>query len=501
MLFSQLPDRIDNALHQEQSLLAVELSLAQGDFSRAQRMLSKISPSGLKRGQRVRFWQSTVMAEQGKPSPIMLRALITLSPLLTTPQERQNNSEAVRATLTAMSQAQVYPLPPENEGGELRGWQALRRVWSDNREAADRMVQDVSVWLARWPQHPATKMRPLASMDATGDGTLQGDKIAMLLPLSGPAAKFGRAIRKGFEAAARANTTSSAQLPGRILYDTTTTPVEALLSMAQQDGAALVVGPLLKNDVDTLLRSTTTLNVLALNLPENPVHRGNICYFALSPENEARSAARHIHGQGKHSPLLLLPPGAFGVRVAGALTAEWQKLDGGAVLAQRFRDVFGLKAGVNGGVGMSLTGTPVITDRQQQRRVTGVTALNSGAGERRPGQVDAVYVIATPTEMGYLKAMLTMRNGSAVGAMLYASSRSISSNGGADYRLEMEGLQFSDIPLLSVTLPEKKQVLNVTRNDYFSGAPVRDGSGCLDAGKSLLINTSGPEICAPWQYR
>ncbi len=47
--------------------------------------------------------------------------------------------------------------------------------------------------------------------------------------------------------------------------------------------------------------------------------RANLCYFALSPEDEARDAARHIHQQGKQTPLLLVPRGALGDRVVSAL--------------------------------------------------------------------------------------------------------------------------------------------------------------------------------------
>lgn len=79
-----------------------------------------------------------------------------------------------------------------------------------------------------------------------------------------------------------------------------------MLAQVQQDGASIVVGPLLKNNVEALMKSNTTLNVLALNQPEQVQNRANICYFALSPEDEARDAARHIHEQGKQAPLLLI---------------------------------------------------------------------------------------------------------------------------------------------------------------------------------------------------
>ncbi len=86
------------------------------------------------------------------------------------------------------------------------------------------------------------------------------------------------------------------------IYDTTTQPMSQLLAQVQQDGATLVVGPLLKDNVEEVIKSNTSLNVLALNQPEKVENRANICYFALSPEDEARDAARHIHDQGKQTP-------------------------------------------------------------------------------------------------------------------------------------------------------------------------------------------------------
>jgi outer membrane PBP1 activator LpoA protein len=108
-----------------------------------------------------------------------------------------------------------------------------------------------------------------------------------------------------------------------------------LLAQVQQDGATIVVGPLLKDNVEDVIKSNTSLNVLALNQPEKVESRANICYFALSPEDEARDAAHHIHDQGKQTPLLLVPRGALGDRVVTAFANEWLKLGGGTVLQQR----------------------------------------------------------------------------------------------------------------------------------------------------------------------
>ncbi|EKS6331080.1 penicillin-binding protein activator [Enterobacter hormaechei] len=255
------------------------------------------------------------------------------------------------------------------------------------------------------------------------------------------------------------------------IYDTSAQPLDQVLAQVQQDGASIVVGPLLKNNVEALMKSNTTLNVLALNQPEQVQNRANICYFALSPEDEARDAARHIHEQGKQAPLLLIPRSTLGDRVANAFAQEWQTLGGGVVLQQKFGSAAELRAGVNGGAGIALNGSPVSASLPQQQSVTigGLTipAPPTDAQISGGGKVDSAYIVATPEEIAFIKPMIAMRNGSQSGATLYASSRSAQGTAGPDFRLEMEGLQYSEIPMLAGSNPQlMQQALGAVRNDY-----------------------------------
>ena len=158
-----------------------------------------------------------------------------------------------------------------------------------------------------------------------------------------------------------------------------------------------MVGPLLKENVDQLSASTTTLNVLALNQPETPKDNLNICYFALSPEDEARDAARHIWEQQKRQPLLLVPRGAFGDRVAKAFNREWQKQGGQTVLRQDIGSAGELRQMVNSG-GIRMTGTPISSaPAPQSVTIAGLTipAPPSDVPAATDGSVDAVYIVAT----------------------------------------------------------------------------------------------------------
>jgi outer membrane PBP1 activator LpoA protein len=60
-----------------------------------------------------------------------------------------------------------------------------------------------------------------------------------------------------------------------------------------------------------------------------------------------------------------------------------------------------------------------------------------------------------------------MRTSSRNNTALYASSRSAQAGAGPDFRLEMDGLQFSDIPLLSGSNPGlMQQAAKSFNNDY-----------------------------------
>ncbi len=548
-LYNQLPHELNAAQRQEQSLLAVEVKLAQKDFAGAQALLQKLKADDFDSALQARFWQDTISAEQGKPSLTLLRALIAQAPLLATQAEKQQNSDATWQVLSSMTQAQANALVINADENVLQGWLDLQRVWFDNRNDPDMMKAGIKDWQTRYPQNPGAKVLPSQLANVQSFKPASVNKIALLLPLSGQASVFGRTIQKGFEAAKNGiSPVSGSAVPEQVaqaastdvispsqaeitdltspqtqapvqapaaaapvqaaataqsdtaatpetaepaptaqpqavasvaanpsaelkIYDTSAQPLNQILAQAQQDGVSLVVGPLLKNNVDELLKSNTSLNVLALNQPENVSNHANICYFALSPEDEARDAARHIHEQGKQSPLLLVPRNTLGDRVTQAFADEWQKLGGGTVLQQKFGSLSELRGGVNGGSGIALSGTPVISTQSQPQGVTigGLTipAAPTDAQITGSGKVDAAYILATPEEIAFIKPMIAMRNGSQSGSLLFASSRSAQGTSGPDFRLEMEGLQYSEIPMLAGSNPAlMQQALRAVNNDY-----------------------------------
>ncbi|HCM3124346.1 penicillin-binding protein activator [Klebsiella aerogenes] len=553
-LYNQLPSNLNSTQAREQSLLAVEVKLAQGDYQGAKALLSKLDPLSFEKNQQPRYWQAQIDASQGQPSLSLLRALIAQQPLLSQAKQKQQNIDATWKALTAMTPQQANALVINADENVLQGWLDLQRMWFDNRNDPAMLKAGVKDWQIRYPQNPGAQMLPTALVNMQNYKPASTNKIALLLPLNGQAAIFGRTIQQGFEAAkngapavqgsavpaqvaqaanvagnndvvspsqaevgdltatgsqadpvqapaetqaAPAAKPAAAPLPAPVaatpaaqpaaqpvnapaaqpqpevattnpaaelkIYDTTSQPMSQLLAQVQQDGATIVVGPLLKENVEEVMKSNTSLNVLALNQPGKVENRPNLCYFALSPEDEARDAARHIHDQGKQTPLLLVPRGALGDRVVSAFADAWLKLGGGTVLQQRLGSTAELKSGVNGG-GISLTGSPVST---LPSSVDSSLGSPSDVPVSSGGSIDAAYIVATPEQIGYIKPLIAMRNGSQSNVTLYASSRSAQGTSGPDFRLEMEGLQYSEIPMLAGSNPAlMQQALSAVRNDY-----------------------------------
>lgn len=199
-LFNQLPQNLNDAQRREQSLLAVEIKLAQKDVAGAQALLDKLKPADFAPHQQARYWQAQIVASQGRPSLTLLRALIAQEPLLAA-KDKQKNIDATWQALSAMTPDQARTLVINADENVLQGWLDLQRVWFDNRNDPDMLKAGIADWQKRYPQNPGAKMLPTQLVNVQRFKPASTSKIALLLPLNGQAAVFGRTIQQGFEAA------------------------------------------------------------------------------------------------------------------------------------------------------------------------------------------------------------------------------------------------------------------------------------------------------------
>lgn len=475
-------------------------------------------------------FQKVIDDAQGLASLDVIRAYIGLETLITDPQLRQKNIDDTWLTLTKLTPEQRRGVVIKADENTLQGWLDLLNTYEYNKDDADKLSTAVREWQTRYPRNPAALTLPASLLRLSQPSVSTNSQIALLLPLTGQAKVFGEAIRQGFldaqsglpqpqampasqapknddslasilEELGISNTETSAtnsdttkESPDNsetnqakeeketdafssnmtvqldpiaqnsrqvIVYDTNSQPIDVLLKKAQQDGANLIVGPLLKPEVMKTIELQSGLPVLALNELDEIPSATTVCFFSLSPEDETRNAAQHLRQQQKSNPLIIVPDNKFGQRMAQTFADEWQRSGGGTVLQQTFSSVESLKASINRGVGIRMTGTPVLPTANAPLPLETQSIPSAG------GAIDSVYIIATSDELTLIKPMIDMAISTQKRPPIYVSSRSNQGGTGPDFRMEMDGIQFSDIPLMTgANLPLMQKASSKFANDY-----------------------------------
>jgi outer membrane PBP1 activator LpoA protein len=167
------------------------------------------------------------------------------------------------------------------------------------------------------------------STSAVSSNNLQ--PIALLLPLQGPLANIGQSVKQGFLAAAEENGSS----PRIILIDTRVgSSIQAAYTQAIAKNAKIIVGPLLKPQVQSIASLQTSVPILALNYLNSDISTPPELYqFGLSPIDEAQQATNHAWKNGNRSALIITANGNWGSQIGEAFAQQWQTL-GGTVVGQ-----------------------------------------------------------------------------------------------------------------------------------------------------------------------
>ena len=167
----------------------------------------------------------------------------------------------------------------------------------------------------------AATPHPLPGAHAPG-GVEPGAHIALLLPVTGRAAAAAGSVRDGFMSAYYL--ANAEERPRVALYDTGTMSIAEALGQAHAQGATFIVGPLTREEVIAAAEyASPRAPLLALNfLPPERVAPNEFYQFALSPEDEARLAARRVLDDHHRRGIAIVPAGDWGTRVLGAFKQE-----------------------------------------------------------------------------------------------------------------------------------------------------------------------------------
>src|SRR5438132_688595 len=307
-----------------------------------------------------------------------------------------------------------------------------------------------------------------AALAAGGPGAAAGlaeeaaPHIALLLPITGRAAAAAISVRDGFLTAYYQ--TRPQERPRVRVYDTGTQSVADALTLATRQGADFIVGPLTREEVAAAAEFPAQhAPLLALNfLPAERPAPPQFYQYALSPEDEARVAARRILEDQHRRGVALVPAGDWGERVLAAFRQELLS-GGGELLATAAIDAS--RTDYSGPI-TELLGLSDSTARFKRLEAAIGTKLQFEP--RRRGDVEFIFAPAQPSTERLLRPQLRFHYAGDIPT--YATSDAFEPDVRANQ--ELDGLMFPDMPwMLGGDLVEA--VRAVTRGAWPTGGPYR----------------------------
>ena len=321
-------------LRLEHELLEVEVGLGNNNVQQAWAELNALTTAATA-SDPVRYLDLRRRVALANFRPVdAVRAESSAESYLTNAGERRELRQKFLNELRAAHAAGQRFDVPATQDSLVRGWLELGSLANGGNGASLAAASAAAGWRSRYPNHPAQELVAEA-LPGLGTAPPITGGIALLLPLSGPAASAGATVRDGFKAAYAMLGTNRGELH---VYDTAG-GAPAALQQARNDGNGLIVGPLTKTEVAALADlGGSNVPILALNtLPAGRSAPIGLYQFALAPEDEARAVARHLLALGQKRGIALVPSGDWGDRVYAAFTQELLN-GGGTVLAESTYD-------------------------------------------------------------------------------------------------------------------------------------------------------------------
>jgi len=258
--------------------------------------------------------------------------------------------------------------------------------------------------------------------------------IALLLPLQGPLSSQGQTVRDGFLNAYYESPLHNQQTIS--FYDTSkNSNTAALYQQALQEGADIIIGPLAKSNVQTLLKQGVfPITVIALNYTDGRLP-SNFYEFGLSPIDEAQQMADRAQQTGHSHALIIAPQNEWGQRIAKPLIARWQALNGKISDTYFFTPNSNLSEGIS-----SLLHVNEKEDHDKMQENNNKAYLEL----QRRQDFDVIFMIAQPETAREIVPLLKYYYAATI--PIYASSAIYSGVPDPQKDSDLNGVYFCDIP-------------------------------------------------------
>ncbi|MBT0585462.1 penicillin-binding protein activator [Alteromonas oceanisediminis] len=352
----------------------------------------------------------------------------------------------------------------------LRQWLALSAMLHRYGQSPMQLKRAFDSFSVQNPDHPLVLNVPAEFVDGMAVNFTPPQRIVAVLPLSGRLEAQGTAIKHGILAAylhangAQENVTGVA--PELTFLDSN---VFSMVQIAEQlDNVDLVIGPLLKGNIDELTPLLAPQTVMiGLNRVDTQSSRVEMAldsqtevaqndtesidahrlYFGLAPEDEAKQMAQIIFARGLRTPIVVHGQDSIGQRLAAAFLEEWRYLtgqrDNRGVDIVSFNDNDGMREGILGAL-------DVEQSKARIRALENILIPELYNVPRNRRDVDAIIAFATPEQTELLNPIIEASLSPFTDAQVpvFTTSRSVSLNVTKNQLRDLQNVHFIDMPWL-----------------------------------------------------
>jgi len=355
-------------------------------------------------------------------------------------------SELRKTDLSLLSKYQYF-----GENIDVRGWLLLAQTIKQNQIDLDTQYLALNEWNESWPSHPAAIEPPRELQILIQLPTTQPTKITLALPLSGPIAEAGKAIKDGFMASYY---NSPSKLGNDIeidFFDTNLNKIEDLYTQNETQ-SALIIGPLDKKSLNKLatLEQLNT-KTLALNyLDDNETSINNLFQFGLAPETETRQISERLRKKGFNKVGVIAPETNWGFRLHDAFLNDLS-LEKSTLIESAF---------YSNQASLSQTVAKLLATDESKKRAKKIHAITKTRFEfqpRRRKDIDAILMIARPNIAKQINPLFAYHYANSI--PIFSTSQVHSGNNDNN---DLDGIEFIEMPwMLSSTIDIKKQINNI----------------------------------------
>jgi outer membrane PBP1 activator LpoA protein len=320
----------------------------------------------------------------------------------------------------------------------LSAWLTLGQLAAGGSTGTPGMALALRTWQQQHPQHPANNSLLPELLAGQDSAAYLPERLALLLPLSGRQQLAGSAIRDGFMAAYynRADTEPRREIR---IYDVELDGPIAAYQRAISGGAQLVIGPLLKGNVQALANNPGGLSVptLSLNyLPDELPAPPGLVQFALAPEDEAAEAANRALAEGRRRAIALVPSNDWGRRLLQSFATTYEA-QGGVLVDHRLYEASGKDFSY--GIQEILL---ISESRDRKTRLSANLGMDLSFEPRRRADVDLIFLAAQAQAGKLLRPQLRFYYAGGIPTYATSAIYQEGSRGNSD----LNGIQFPDMP-------------------------------------------------------